>query len=145
LATPGSSVSKFLLVDDHPIIVAAYRWLLERDDATTVLDANDVSTGYQAFLQHKPVVIVVDLRLQGEDLGGLALIKRIRSYAPHAAILAFSMHLDPVVIIATIRAGATGHLLKDAPPEELANAVEHVRSGRRILIGRLHGSGPVRR
>jgi len=66
-------------------------------------------------------------------LGGLALIKRIRSYAPHAAILAFSMHLDPVVISATIRAGATGYLLKDAPPEELANAVEHVRSGRRYM------------
>jgi DNA-binding NarL/FixJ family response regulator len=66
-------------------------------------------------------------------LGGLALIKRIRSHAPHAAILAFSMHLDPVVISTTIRAGATGYLLKDAPPEELAKAVEHVRSGRRYM------------
>jgi DNA-binding NarL/FixJ family response regulator len=43
------------------------------------------------------------------------------------------MHLDPVVIIATIRAGATGYLLKNAPPEELANAVVHVRSGRRYM------------
>jgi DNA-binding NarL/FixJ family response regulator len=126
-------MSKVLLVDDHPIIVAACRWLLEQDGATTVFDANNVVTGYQAFLQHKPDVVVVDLRLQGEDLGGLALIKRIRSYAPHSAILAFSMHLDPVVISATIRAGATGYLLKDAPPEELANAVEHVRSGRRFM------------
>lgn len=120
---------KVLLVDDHPIIVAACRWLLEQDAATTVLDASDALTGYQAFLQHKPDVIVVDLRLQGEDLGGLALIRRIRSYAPQAAILAFSMHLDPVVISATIHAGATGYLLKDAPPEELARAVEHVRLG----------------
>jgi DNA-binding NarL/FixJ family response regulator len=118
---------KVLLVDDHPIIVAACRWLLEQDGANTVLDANDVLTGYEAFLQHKPDVIVVDLRLQGEDLAGLALIKRIRSRAPHAAILAFSMHLDPVVINTTIHAGANGFLLKDAPPEELASAVERVR------------------
>jgi DNA-binding NarL/FixJ family response regulator len=126
-------MSKVLLVDDHPIIVAACRWLLEQDADTTVLDANDASTGYEAFLQHKPDVIVVDLRLQDEDFAGLALIKRIRSYAPQAAILAFSMHLDPVVISATMRAGATGYLLKDAPPEELARAVEHVRSGRHYM------------
>jgi DNA-binding NarL/FixJ family response regulator len=124
---------KVLLVDDHPIIVAACRWLLEQDSANTVFDASDVLTGYQAFLQQEPDVIVVDLRLQGADLGGLALIERIRSYAPHAPILAFSMHLDPVVINATLRAGATGYLLKDAPPEELANAVEHVRSGQRYM------------
>jgi DNA-binding NarL/FixJ family response regulator len=124
---------KVLLVDDNPIIIAACRWLLEQDGDTTVFDANDILTGYEAFLQHRPDVIVVDLRLQGEDLGGLALIKRIRSYAPHAAILAFSMHLDPVVINTTIHAGATGYLLKDAPPEELARAVEHVRSGRRYM------------
>jgi DNA-binding NarL/FixJ family response regulator len=124
---------KVLLVDDHPIIVAACRWLLEQDTATTVLDAHDALTGYEAFVQHKPDIIVIDLRLQGEDLAGLALIKRIRSSAPEVAILAFSMHLDPVVISATIRAGATGYLLKDAPPEELARAVDHVRSGRRYL------------
>jgi len=124
---------KVLLVDDHPIIIAACRWLLEQGTGTTVLDATDALSGYQAFLQHQPDVIVVDLRLQGEDLGGLALIKRIRSSAPEAAILAFSMHLDPVVISAAMRAGATGYLLKDAPPEELTKAVEHVRSGRRYM------------
>jgi DNA-binding NarL/FixJ family response regulator len=126
-------MSEVLLVDDHPIIVAACRWLLEHDGVTTVFDANDVLTGYQAFLQHEPDVAIVDLRLQGQDLAGLALIKRIRSYAPHAAILAFSMHLDPLVVSAAIRAGATGYLLKDSPPDELANAVEHVRSGRRCM------------
>jgi len=126
---------KVLLVDDHPIIVAACRWLLQQETGTTVLDATDALSGYQAFLQHKPDVIVVDLRLQGEDLGGLGLIERIRSCAPKAAILAFSMHLDPVVISAAMRAGATGYLIKDAPPEELTRAVEYVRSGRRYMDG----------
>ena len=124
---------KVLLVDDHPIIVAACRWLLEQDADTTVVDASDASTGYEAFLEHSPDVTIVDLRLQGEDLSGLTLIERIRSRAPQAGILAFSMHLDPVVISATMRAGATGYLLKDAPPEELARAVEHVRSGQHYM------------
>jgi DNA-binding NarL/FixJ family response regulator len=126
-------MSTVLLVDDHPIIVTACRLLLEDDGTVTVFDANDVSTGYQAFLQHRPDVVVIDLRLQGRDMAGLELIERIRSDAPDAAILVFSMHLDPHIISAAIAAGATGYLLKDAPPEELAKAVEQVRSGQRYM------------
>jgi DNA-binding NarL/FixJ family response regulator len=126
-------MSTVLLVDDHPIIVTACRLLLEDDGTVTVFDANDVSTGYQAFLQHRPDVVVIDLRLQGQDMAGLELVERIRSDAPDAAILVFSMHLDPHIISAAIAAGATGYLLKDAPPEELAKAVEQVRSGQRYM------------
>lgn len=76
-------MSKVLVVDDHPIIIiATCRSLLEQDGASIVFDASDVLTGYRAFLHDKPDVTVVDLRLQGHDLGGLALIKRIRLRAP---------------------------------------------------------------
>ena len=126
-------MSTVLLVDDHPIVVAACRWLLERSGITAVFDASDAATGYQAFLEHEPDVVVVDLRLQQQDLGGLALIERIRSYAPSAAILVFSMHFDPHIVNAAITAGATGYLNKDAPPHELVNAVAHVRSGERYM------------
>jgi len=126
-------MSTVLLVDDHPIIVTACRLLLQHDGTVTVFDAHDVSTGYQAFLQHRPDVVVIDLRLQGEDMAGLALITRIRADAPHTAILVFSMHVDPRAVSAAIAAGATGYLLKDAPPEELAKAVAQVRSGQRYM------------
>ncbi len=122
-------MSKVLLVDDHPIVVSACRHLLEDDGLTTVFDANGILAGYQAFLEHEPDVVVVDLKLHGQEMGGLALIERIRSHEVKPGILVFSMHSDPHVISAAIGAGATGYLLKDAPPEELARAVEQVRSG----------------
>ena len=100
---------------------------------TTVFEANDILAGYDAFLQHKPDVVVVDLMLQGQEMGGLKLIERMQSHAVQPGILVFSMYFDPHVIKAAITAGATGYLLKDAPPEELAKAVEKVRSGQRYM------------
>lgn len=126
-------MSTVLLVDDHPIVVAACRWLLESSGITAVYDASDAATGYAAFVKHAPDVVVVDLRLQNQDLGGLALIERIRSYAPEAAILVFSMHLDPIIVSAAIAAGATGYLHKDASPDELAKAIAQLRSGQRYV------------
>src|SRR5215471_17141092 len=124
-----AAMSTVLFVDDHPIVVAACRVLLEDSGINAVIDAGDAATGYQAFVQHKPDVVVVDLRLQNQELGGVALIERIHSYAPHAAILVFSMHLDPIIVSAAIAAGAAGYLHKDALPDELPKAVAQLRSG----------------
>jgi DNA-binding NarL/FixJ family response regulator len=138
-------MSTVLLVDDHPIVVAACRLLLEGAGITSVFDASDAASGFKAFVEHKPDVVVIDLRLQDEDVGGLALIARIRSFAPRAAILVFSMHLDPIVVSAAISAGATGYLHKDSPPEELANAVAQVGSGERYMDQQLAARVALRR
>jgi DNA-binding NarL/FixJ family response regulator len=126
-------MSTILLVDDHPIVVAACRLLLGSGDEISLVEAGDAAAGYQAFLQHQPDVVIVDLRLGGQDLAGLDLIERIRSQAPRAAILVFSMHVEPRIVRAAIAAGATGYLLKDAPSAELAKAVEQVRSGQHYM------------
>jgi DNA-binding NarL/FixJ family response regulator len=138
-------MSTVLLIDDHPVVLAACRSVLESLGVTAVFDATDVSTGYRAFLQYRPDVVVVDLRLHGRDLAGLALIERIRSYAPHAAILVFSVHVDPIIVDASIAAGATGYLTKDAPLEELAKAIAQVRSGQLYLDQQLSERAVLRR
>jgi DNA-binding NarL/FixJ family response regulator len=127
-----AAMSTVLLVDDHPIVVAACRWLLE-SSGITVFDASDAATGYQAFVQYEPDVVIVDLRMQNQDLGGLALTERIRSFAPQAAILVFSMQFDPQVVRAAIAAGASGYLLKSSPPEKLVTAVAQVQSGHQYM------------
>ncbi len=126
-------MGSILLIDDHPIMVKACRGLLEDAGFTTILEANDAVSGYRAFLQHQPKVVVVDLALQGHELGGLAVIGRIRSHDPAVGILVFSMHTDPHIVASAIEAGATGYLPKDAPPEELIKAIEEVQSGGRYL------------
>jgi DNA-binding NarL/FixJ family response regulator len=138
-------MNSVLLIDDHPVVLAACRSVLESSGITAVFDATDTATAYRAFLKYQPDVIVVDLRLQGQDLAGLALIERIRSYAPQAAILVFSVHVDPIIIDAAIAAGATGYLTKEAPLEELAEAITQVRSGHPYLDRQLSARVALRR
>ncbi len=130
-------MGSILLIDDHPIILKACRELLEHAGFTTIFEANDAVSAYQAFLHHQPKVVVVDLALQGDDLGGLAVIERIRSHDSAVGILVFSMHTDPHIVASAIEAGATGYLPKDAPPDELIKAIEEVRSGGRYLSQKL--------
>ena len=122
-----------LLIDDHPIVLKACRELLEYAGFTAIFEAQDAVSGYEAFLQHQPRVVVVDLALQGNNLGGLAVIKRIRAHDSAVGILAFSMHVDPGIVASAIEAGATGYLPKDAPPDELIKAIKEVQSGGRYL------------
>jgi DNA-binding NarL/FixJ family response regulator len=122
-----------LIVDDHPIIATACRLVLEPVGIESIVAAHDVVSGYEAFVEHKPDVVTVDLSLHGEEKGGLTLIKRIRANDPKAAILVFSMHADRGSFVAAIECGAAGYLLKDAPPDELVYALQQAGSGRRYL------------
>jgi DNA-binding NarL/FixJ family response regulator len=74
-------------------------------------------------------VVIVDLGMQGDGLGGLALIRRIRAHEPRTRILVFSMHSDPTIVARALEAGATGYVLKDTSSAELLKAFEKVRAG----------------
>ena len=62
-----------------------------------VLEARDVTSGYRLFRRNRPDVIIVDLGMQGTGLGGLDLIRRMRSHEPSRCILVFSKHNDPMI------------------------------------------------
>jgi two-component system, NarL family, invasion response regulator UvrY len=122
-----------LVVDDHPVIAKACGLVLDPVGIEQIISARDVDTGYQAFLEHQPDLSVIDLSLHGEELDGIALIKRIRSHNAGAKILVFSMRSDRSSFVAAIEAGATGYLIKDSPTDEFAKAVEQTRLGRRYI------------
>jgi len=105
-------VNDILVIDDHPLIGEACRLLLG-------------AAGFEN--------IIVDLSLQGERLAGIELIGRIHSKDETVKILVFSIPADLGIFVLTIEAGATGYLIKDAPTDELANAVHQVRSGHRYI------------
>src|SRR5262245_62216919 len=67
--------------------------------------------------------------MQGSGLGGLDLIRRMRSHEPSTCILVFSMHNDPMIAARALEAGATGYVLKDTSSDELMKAFEQVRAG----------------
>lgn len=120
---------RVLLVDDHPVVITACRWLLKEAGIASLFEAHDAESAYEAYVREMPDVAIVDLRLQGRELDGIGLIERIRSHDASAKILVFSMHGDPRIVRSAIDAGASGYLLKDAPSHELPKALDEVRSG----------------
>jgi DNA-binding NarL/FixJ family response regulator len=132
-------LSPILVVDDHPIIAEACRIVL--GEVEDVVAARDVPSGYEAFLEHRPGVVILDLTFPGAALGGVDLLHRISSGAPLARILVFSMHADANIVASAIKAGASGYLLKDSPPDELPKAVRQVRLGHRYVDERINLRG----
>jgi two-component system invasion response regulator UvrY len=122
-------MTSVLVVDDHPIVLKACRQMLEDAGVATVLEARDVTSGYRLYRRHHPDVVIVDLALQRAGLGGLDLIRRIRSHDPRTRMLVFSMHSDPIIAARALEAGATGYVLKDTSSEELMKAFDKVRAG----------------
>jgi two-component system, NarL family, invasion response regulator UvrY len=122
-----------LIVDDHPIVLQGCRRMLQDVGVSEIIEARDTAAGYRLFSEHGPEVVIVDLGLQDNGLGGLELIRRIRADDLNVRILVFSMHSDPVIVARALQAGATGYVVKDTSPEAITEAFQKVRTGRRYL------------
>ena len=126
-----------LVVDDHPIVFQGCRRVLEDLGVDTIHEATSVTAGYRAFLRQRPDMVVVDLTLDGDDLGGIALIQRIKSAGPKTRVLVLSMHNDPTIVARAIDSGAAGYALKDMPAADLIAAFEKVLGGETYLDHKL--------
>jgi DNA-binding NarL/FixJ family response regulator len=119
---------KVLLVDDHPIVrkgVASY--LAHQRNVQIVGEAAD---GYEALRKMKelgPDVVLMDADMPQMD--GLAVTQTATRDLPHIKIVILSMYRDTDYILRILQSGARGYVLKDSPPEELAQAVEKVFAG----------------
>ncbi len=127
-----------MLVDDHAVVRAGYRRLLELDQQVQVVaEAEDGASALRRWREGGIDVGVVDLALDapadGAGMGGLELIARIVQRDAHARLLAFSMHRDPVWATQALKAGALGFVTKSSPPDTLVAAVRTVAQGRRIV------------
>ena len=122
-------MTSVLIIDDHPIVLQGCRRMLEDAGVETVLEAGDPTSGYRLYRRHHPDVVIVDLTMQGNRLGGLDVIRRMHSHDPRSRILVFSMHSDPIIAARALEAGATGYVLKDTSSHELMKAFEKVRTG----------------
>jgi DNA-binding NarL/FixJ family response regulator len=126
-----------LIVDDHPIVLQGCRRMLQDVGVNEIIEARDTGDGHRLFREHSPDVVIVDLGLQDNGLGGLELIRRIRADDLNVRILVFSMHSDPVIVARALQAGATGYVVKDTSPEAITEAFQKVRAGRRYLSDEL--------
>jgi len=119
---------KILLVDDHAVVRAGYRRLLE--NSAHHISVFEAETGEQAYARYTAEafdLVVMDLTLPG--IGGLETIRRITQRDRTARVLVFSIHDESVFIERALEAGARGYISKSSAAEVLVAAVEQVVRG----------------
>jgi len=123
---------RVVLVDDHPVVRGGLRALLESlPGYDVVAEAADGEEGVREVQLSKPDVVLMDVRMPGID--GVEATRRIKSAVPEAAVLMLTMHDDDETVLAAMRAGASGYLLKGAAQEEIDRAIRAVVAGEAIF------------
>jgi two-component system invasion response regulator UvrY len=118
-----------LLVDDHELVRAGFRRLLEDGDKLVVVaEAGSGEQAVQDYMKYHPDVVVMDISMPG--IGGIGAIERIIARSPEARILVLSVHEDGVFTSRALQAGAKGFIPKRSAPEEMIKAVEQVAQGK---------------
>jgi DNA-binding NarL/FixJ family response regulator len=136
IRTADHQNTRVLIVDDDERVRRSFTALLELEpDISVVATANDGQTAAEVAARLQPDVIVMDIRMPLLD--GIAATAKIRAQAPAGGrvLVVTTFDLDEYVLGA-VRAGASGFLLKDQAPEELAKAVRLVASGEAIVSPR---------
>lgn len=119
---------RVVMVDDHPVVRAGYRALLGNANSIEVVaEADSGETGFRAFVEHQPDIVIMDIRLPG--ISGFEAIRRIIARSAAAKILAFSMHEDTAFVEQALQAGARGYIGKSSGPIILVEAVRQIAAG----------------
>jgi DNA-binding NarL/FixJ family response regulator len=159
LVADGEPV-RVVLVDDHPVVRAGLRALLEGrpDDVVVVGEAVDAASAASTVLATGPDVVLMDLNLPreregppGAGPGGIEAIRHLSAGATPPRVLVLTTYQTEADVLAALDAGASGYLLKDAPPDELFRAVRATARGETVLspavaammVRRASSPGPV--
>lgn len=123
---------RVLIVDDHAVVRAGLRLLLEREDGIeTVGEAADAREATFLTRRHKPEVILLDITMPGRS--GIDALPDLCAESPDSRVLVLSMEDDPSYVRRAFAAGASGYLLKEAADAELVDAVRRVAAGEQYV------------
>ena len=123
---------RILLVDDHRVVRAGLRLLLEAEAGLDVVDeAGDVRDAVFKTRRHAPDLIVLDVMLPDGD--GVEAIEKLQAQAPLAKVLILSMEDSGHHVRRAFANGANGYVLKDAAEDELVSAIREIAAGGRYL------------
>jgi two-component system, NarL family, response regulator NreC len=126
-------VIRVLIVDDHAVVRAGLRLLLDAEnDIETVGEAGDAQEAVFEVRSSKPDVVLMDVGL-GSGKSGIEAAPDVLHEAPDAKVLMLSMQDDPRYVREAFAAGATGYVLKEAADSELVTAVRQVARGTRYV------------
>ncbi|MBD7994538.1 response regulator transcription factor [Arthrobacter sp. Sa2CUA1] len=146
---------RVLLVDDHPVVRSGLRAMLSGFDGVSVAaEAGDGDEALKMLAKEKALGQPVDLVLMdlqmGPGMDGVTATRRIKETDPGLPVLVLTTYDTDADILAAVEAGASGYMLKDAPPEQIRNAVRSAAAGQTALapevaarlMGRLRNPEP---
>lgn len=126
-------VVRVLLVDDHPVVRAGLRALIDGlDDVDVVGEAHDLASAERMAVLDRPDVVLMDLNL-GDGPGGAEVTARLRALPDAPEVLILTTYDTESDILRALDAGAKGYLLKDAPADELFAAIRATARGETVL------------
>ena len=123
---------RVLLVDDHPVVRAGLRYVLEQGDRLAVIGESE--SGRDAIRltgELHPDVVFMDITMP--DMSGIDATREIKARYPDARVLVVSTHSDDEYVMGALEAGADGYLLKRCHPQELRAGVLQVHAGERVI------------
>jgi DNA-binding NarL/FixJ family response regulator len=122
---PGLKTIRILLADDHTLMRAGIRSLLEKMPSIEVVaEASDGREALELIREHLPDVVLMDLAMPG--LNGLEAVIRTSKDFSTVKVIILSMHTNEEYVVQALRGGARGYLLKDAATAELDLAIKAV-------------------
>ena len=127
----GGDKTKLLLVDDHAIVRAGFRYLLESDADYEIREVDTAEEACRIYSEYKPDAVIMDLLMPG--MGGLQGVRHIHAKDNNAKVLVLSMRDDPIYVSQATKAGAQGYVTKRSAPEELTKAVAVLIKGNNYL------------
>lgn len=125
---------RIVLVDDHPVVRAGLRALIEgQEDLVVVAEAEALEHAVAAVTEQRPDVVLMDLNLGQGQAGGVDVTAALRVLPDPPEVLVLTTYDTEADILRVLEAGARGYLLKDAPPPELFAGIRSTARGETVL------------
>ncbi|MDB4908509.1 MAG: response regulator receiver [Gemmatimonadetes bacterium] len=131
-AGPAGAPIRVLVADDHPVVRNGLAGVIaQQPELALVAEAPNGRLALERFREHRPDVVLMDLRMP--DMDGVSAIKAIRAEFPDARILALTTYDGDVDIYRALEAGARGYLIKDMLLTDVLSAIRAVHRGERVI------------
>lgn len=123
---------RILIVDDHEVVRLGLRTLLSRSPEFVVVDeAGSVEEALEKTRQHRPDVVLMDIRLPGQN--GVEGCRLIRSTFPNTHVIMLTSYAEDELLFEAISAGASGYVLKQVGGDDLVRAIQRIGQGEAML------------